>query len=213
MESRYVYANIRLPILVDSEENLEPLSQYLTIDFDVCHQLPEKPEQGMDHSAIIEKLRELLNQQTIKSAPRLAEDLPSSGSMTDKDLNADLEGRFQNFSGLEQPAILQKDTPMEESADSIVQDEQFQEETPQTIEINKKWFIAIDEIKKNKKTLKHNYSAKHRQSRAKNLTMRSREEIQSNIEDTITSALDTAFGSSLLQEVPEQAQDYFASFE
>jgi len=165
MESRYVYANIRLPILVDSDENLEPLSQYLTIDFDVCHQLPEKPEQGIDYSVIIEKLRELLKP----------------------------------------PAI----TQMEETAvdNEQIQDAAIQDAQIQPIEINKKWFIAIDEIKKNRKALKHNYSAKRRQPRAKNLTMRSREEIQSNIDDTIISALDTAFGSSLQQEVQEQAQE------
>jgi len=177
MESRYVYANIRLPILVDSDENLEPLSQYLTIDFDVCHQLPEKPEQGMDYSVIIEKLRELLNPPTIAQ-------------------REEKEGKEPN------------DEP-DESADDIVQnqDAAIQDAAIQPIEINKKWFIAIDEIKKNRKVLKHNYSAKRRQPRAKNLTMRSREEIQSNIDDTITSALDTAFGSSLQQEVQEQAQE------
>jgi hypothetical protein len=177
MDSRYVYANIRLPILVDSDENLEPLSQYLTIDFDVCHQLPEKPEQGMDYSAIIEKLRELLKPPAI---PQMEESEEKEESAVDN----------------------------EQIQDAAIQDTQIQ-----PIEINRKWFIAIDEIKKNKKALKHNYSAKRRQPRAKNLTVRSREEIQTNIDDTIISALDTAFGSSLQQEVPEQAQDYVASFE
>lgn len=65
MEPTYVYANIRLPILVNSDENLEPLSEYLTIDFESCDELPEKPEKGIDYSVIIEKLRELLNMSTM----------------------------------------------------------------------------------------------------------------------------------------------------
>ena len=42
----------------------------------------------------------ILNQRIIKSASRYAEDLTYSGSMTDKDMNAAPEGRFQIFSGL-----------------------------------------------------------------------------------------------------------------
>jgi hypothetical protein len=47
---------------------------------------------------ILTETRHVLNQRRIKSAPA---DLTSSGSMTDKDMNAAPEGRFQIFSGLQ----------------------------------------------------------------------------------------------------------------
>ena len=57
MNKTYVYANIKLPILINENEDLEPLSEYLTIEFESCDKLPPKPEKEIDYSVIIEKLR------------------------------------------------------------------------------------------------------------------------------------------------------------
>lgn len=61
MENRYVYANIKIPILVKSDETLEPLTDYLTMNFELCPSLPEKPDKEFDYSFIFESLKNTLS--------------------------------------------------------------------------------------------------------------------------------------------------------
>lgn len=60
MEKQYVYANIKLPILVNEDDSLEPLVDYLTMEFEPCIELPPKPVKIMDYSVILENLKDIM---------------------------------------------------------------------------------------------------------------------------------------------------------
>ena len=94
MEKQYVYANIKLPILVNEDDSLEPLVEYLTMEFEVCSELPPKPNRTIDYSMILENLKDILSE---KSDDNIIEDNtntqdddvimePSSYELTDQKL-------------------------------------------------------------------------------------------------------------------------------
>jgi len=232
MEPTYVYANIRLPILVNSDENLEPLSEYLTIEFDSCDKLPEKPEKGIDYSVIIEKLRELLHTSTMDEE-ELAKfqqyppdsydcfavqdnykDFPTSNVVTENGKELYFPKGGKGFEGSETAKRSQPGShdceapwllgvPKESGVPPNPSDKEVMNNVEKIPIVNKKLFVTRDEIKRNHKQIKQNYTAKQRPRKIKNFTMRTREELKENIENTIFNALDTAFGSSQQQEAQE----------
>jgi hypothetical protein len=200
---KYVYANIRIPILVNSDDELEPLADYLTLEFEPCDALPEKPKQGVDYSVILEKLRELLQ--------------PSSEIQEELD-ELELEKEEEQMPISNDGGVESEDKTIEATIEAIIESVEetvnsHNEDEPEPITEKKEEPLALpivvrpDEIKRSKhrKSLKHNYSAKSRSTskKMKNLTMRSRKEIA----DTIVTALDRVFGSSPPQEAQEQAQE------
>lgn len=222
---KYVYANIRIPILVNSEDELEPLSDYLTIDFEPCDALPEKPKQGVDYSVILEKLRELLQpssdiQEELDELD--AEDEPEESIKTEENMEETVENieAEENMEETVAEGNVAEGNMAEEKTEETVAEEKTEEtvaketteetlaeETTEETMTPLPILIRPDELKrtKHRKSLKHNYSAKSRSSskKMKNLTMRSRKEIA----DTIVTALDRVFGSSPPQEAQEQAQE------
>ena len=230
MEPTYVYANIRVPILVNSDENLEPLSEYLTIEFESCDKLPEKPEKGIDYSVIIEKLRELLHTSTMDEE-ELAEfqqyppdsfgpqnifkEFTTSNVVTGngKELDYPKGRRVSTW----EPRSGSKGLNVSEGVGVPPTEFCLPEPKPSDKEainhvetipiVNKKLFVTWDEIKRSHKQIKQNNTAKQRPRKIKNFTMRTREELKENIENTIFNALDTAFGSSQQQEAQEQGSE------
>ena len=202
---KYVYANIRIPILVNSEDELEPLADYLTIDFEPCDALPEKPKQGVDYSVILEKLREILTplsdiQEELDELE--AEDEPEE---TMEEIVESIEPEENMEETVAEGNVAEENT--EETVLEEKTEEDKPEETTEETMTPLPILIRPDELKrtKHRKSLKHNYSAKSRSTskKMKNLTMRSRKEIA----DTIVTALDRVFGSSPPQEAQEQAQE------
>lgn len=61
MEKKYVYANIKLPIIVNEDDTLEPMVEYLTMEFEQCDELPLKPDDKIDYSTILENLKNTMN--------------------------------------------------------------------------------------------------------------------------------------------------------
>lgn len=64
MEKQYVYANIKLPILVNEDDSLEPLVEYLTMEFEECGELPAKPVKTLDYSVILENLKNIMREKS-----------------------------------------------------------------------------------------------------------------------------------------------------
>jgi hypothetical protein len=64
MEKQYVYANIKLPILVNEDDSLEPLVEYLTMEFEECNELPSKPVKPLDYSIILENLKDIIREKS-----------------------------------------------------------------------------------------------------------------------------------------------------
>lgn len=94
MEKQYVYANIKLPILVNEDDSLEPMVEYLTMEFEPCGELPPKPDKTIDYSMILENLKDIISE---KSNGNIIEDNtntqdvglitePSSYELTDQKL-------------------------------------------------------------------------------------------------------------------------------
>jgi len=52
-EKTFVYANIRVPIEIKGD-SFEIQSEYMNIEFEVCHELPEKST--LDNQAMIQKI-------------------------------------------------------------------------------------------------------------------------------------------------------------
>jgi hypothetical protein len=226
MESKYekyVYANIRIPILVNSDDELEPLADYLTLDFESCDALPEKPEHAVDYSVILEKLRELLTplsdiQEELDELELGEEEEPMSNGdggepeeepkektsdEHEEEPNVDPEEKTSDEHE-EEPNVDPEEKTSDEPEEQVDPKEKVEDEPPTKPPPT---LVHLDEIKhtKHRKSLKHNYSAKSRSTskKMKNLTMRSRKEIA----DTIVTALDRVFGSSPPQEAQEQAQE------
>jgi len=207
---KYVYANIRIPILVNSEDELEPLVDYLTLDFEPCDSLPEKPKQGVDYSVILEKLRELL--QPSSDIQEELDELDAEDVVGNED---DHEEPTSNEAECEPKENMVEVESIEPEAEGKTEEttlegkteEDKPDETTEETMAPLPILIRPDELKrtKHRKSLKHNYSAKSRSTskKMKNLTMRSRKEIA----DTIVTALDRVFGSSPPQEAQEQAQE------
>jgi hypothetical protein len=210
MESKYekyVYANIRIPILVNSDDELEPLADYLTLDFESCDALPEKPEHAVDYSVILEKLRELLTplsdiQEELDELELGEEEEPMSNGDGGEPEEEPKEKTSDEHE--EEPNVDPEEKTSGGPEEQVDPKEKVEDEPPIKPPPT---LVHLDEIKhtKHRKSLKHNYSAKSRSTskKMKNLTMRSRKEIA----DTIVTALDRVFGSSPPQEAQEQAQE------
>lgn len=62
MNKKYIYATIKVPLEitdVDNKQSIEPLREYIKVDFENCDILPEK--NIVDYSSIMDSLKELLH--------------------------------------------------------------------------------------------------------------------------------------------------------
>ena len=62
MENKYVFANIKIPIEVKENNEIEPLREYIQITFERCIELPPKQEINSKSDYLMETLRTILNQ-------------------------------------------------------------------------------------------------------------------------------------------------------
>jgi GTP cyclohydrolase FolE2 len=52
---KYVYANIKIPVEVKTDGSIEPLKDYINIEFTECNELPEK-NTNLNYSRIMDSL-------------------------------------------------------------------------------------------------------------------------------------------------------------
>ena len=64
MEKKYAYANIRIPIELKPDGKIEPLKEYINVDFTKCEELPIKKETNTNYSSIINNLNSLFLEKT-----------------------------------------------------------------------------------------------------------------------------------------------------
>jgi hypothetical protein len=64
MEKKYAYANIRIPIELKPDGKIEPLKEYINVDFTKCEELPVKKETNTTYSSIINNLKSLFLEKT-----------------------------------------------------------------------------------------------------------------------------------------------------
>jgi hypothetical protein len=58
--NEYIYANVRIPITLNSDNAIETLNDYIKIEFEKCDGLPEKNSEPVNYD-IITKIKTLLN--------------------------------------------------------------------------------------------------------------------------------------------------------
>lgn len=58
--NEYIYANVRIPITLNSDNAIETLNDYIKIEFEKCDGLPEKNSEPVNYD-IITKIKSLLN--------------------------------------------------------------------------------------------------------------------------------------------------------
>jgi hypothetical protein len=63
MENKYVFANIKIPIEVKENNEIEPLREHIQITFERCIELPPKQEINSKGDYFMETLRTILNQE------------------------------------------------------------------------------------------------------------------------------------------------------
>ena len=56
MNRKYAYANIKIPIEIKDNGKIEPMKEYIQIDFSPCHNLPNKK---IDNTNILNNLNDL----------------------------------------------------------------------------------------------------------------------------------------------------------
>ena len=44
MKKKYAYANIKIPVELKANGTIEPLKEYVQIEFSICNELPENDE-------------------------------------------------------------------------------------------------------------------------------------------------------------------------
>ena len=73
MEKKYAYANIRIPIELKPDGQIEPLKEYINVDFTKCEELPVKKETNTNYSSIINNLNSLFLEKTTIEEEKLVE--------------------------------------------------------------------------------------------------------------------------------------------
>ena len=61
MEKKYLFANIRIPIEVKTNGSIEPLKEYISIDFVKCNELPKKPEKAVTNDFVMNSINKIMN--------------------------------------------------------------------------------------------------------------------------------------------------------
>lgn len=67
MEKKYLFANIRIPIEVKPNGSIEPLKEYISIDFLKCNELPPKPEKAVTNEFVIHSIQQIINTDIIQN--------------------------------------------------------------------------------------------------------------------------------------------------
>ena len=60
--SKYIYANIKIPIEIEPDGKIKSLREYINIQFTKCEELPEKNQSDVNYSFIQNNLNQILSQ-------------------------------------------------------------------------------------------------------------------------------------------------------
>ena len=66
-EQTILFANVKIPIEVKEDGTIEPLKEYITIEFSKCNELPPKQNTAVNYSFLMNNIKELLNNDTKKT--------------------------------------------------------------------------------------------------------------------------------------------------
>lgn len=67
MEKKYLFANIRIPIEVKTNGSIEPLKEYISIDFVKCNELPRKPEKAVNNDFVMNSIKQIMKTDIIQN--------------------------------------------------------------------------------------------------------------------------------------------------
>ena len=67
MEKKYLFANIRIPIEVKTNGSIEPLKEYISIDFVKCNELPKKPEKVITNDFVMNSIKQIMKTDIIQN--------------------------------------------------------------------------------------------------------------------------------------------------
>jgi len=62
MQTKYIYANIKIPIEIKEDGKIEPLREYIDIEFSKCEELPEKKKTEIHSLFIQQNLENIISQ-------------------------------------------------------------------------------------------------------------------------------------------------------
>jgi len=66
-EKTILFANVKIPIEVKDDGTIEPLKEYITMEFSKCNELPPKQETEVNYSFVMNNIKELLQNDTKKT--------------------------------------------------------------------------------------------------------------------------------------------------
>jgi hypothetical protein len=76
MEKKYLFANIRIPIEVKTNGSIEPLKEYISIDFVKCNELPPKPEKAVTNEFVMNSIQRIIKTDIIQNNVETQTDFP-----------------------------------------------------------------------------------------------------------------------------------------
>jgi hypothetical protein len=76
MEKKYLFANIRIPIEVKPNGSVEPLKDYISIDFVKCNELPPKPEKAVTNDFVMNSIQRIIKTDIIQNNVETQTDFP-----------------------------------------------------------------------------------------------------------------------------------------
>jgi small-conductance mechanosensitive channel len=63
MSEKYVFANIKLPILIKENKTIEPLVEYINMSFEPCKELPEKNTSSHNYSMLLQSILSTISEE------------------------------------------------------------------------------------------------------------------------------------------------------
>lgn len=66
-EKTILFANVKIPIEVKDDGSIEPLKDYITMEFSKCNELPPKQETEVNYSFVMNNIKELLQNDNKKT--------------------------------------------------------------------------------------------------------------------------------------------------
>ena len=76
MEKKYLFANIRIPIEVKTNGSIQPMKEYISIDFVKCNELPPKPEKAVTNEFVINSIQQIIKTDIIQNNVETQTDFP-----------------------------------------------------------------------------------------------------------------------------------------
>lgn len=68
-EKKYLIANIKIPIEVKANGSIEPLKDYIDIEFSKCSELPKKQDTQVNYAFVMNNIKNLLSEETEEKIP------------------------------------------------------------------------------------------------------------------------------------------------